>query len=127
MLLTSAAGVRRDKAAFSSGCKPQLATIPANRQCRLWVISGQTIPGQNPPLSAVVRKRTFWWDTRGKRRNDPVEGFGVPLFAKPLFLRRWWGPLGTAMNSNDNFQFVARASFILFAESASGATRGYKP
>jgi hypothetical protein len=24
-------------------------------QCRLWVISGQTIPGQNPPLSAVGR------------------------------------------------------------------------
>ena len=27
-------------------------------QCPLWVISGQTIPGQNPPLSALVQKRT---------------------------------------------------------------------
>jgi hypothetical protein len=30
------------------------------------------------------------------------------------------------MFSNDNFQFVARANLILFAKSASGATRGYK-
>ena len=35
-------------------------------------------------------------------------------------------PLGTAMNSNKNFQFVARANLTLFAKSASGATRGYK-
>jgi hypothetical protein len=27
-------------------------------QCPLWVISGQTILGQNPTLSALVRKRT---------------------------------------------------------------------
>ena len=25
-------------------------------QCPLWVISGQTVPGQNPPLSAIVQK-----------------------------------------------------------------------
>jgi hypothetical protein len=71
--------------------------------CPLRVKSGQTIAGQNLSLSAIVRKRTFQWDTRGKRRNDPVEGFGVPLFAKPLFLRRWWGPLGTAIDPNKEF------------------------
>jgi hypothetical protein len=25
----------------------------------LWVISGQTLPGQNPEMSAIVRKRTL--------------------------------------------------------------------
>jgi len=35
-------------------------------------------------------------------------------------------PLGTAMNSNKNFRFVARANLTLFANYASGATRGYK-
>jgi hypothetical protein len=34
-------------------------------------------------------------------------------------------PLGTAMKTNENFQFVARANLILFAKSDSGATRGY--
>jgi hypothetical protein len=34
-------------------------------------------------------------------------------------------PLGTAMISNKNFRFVARAHLALFAKSASGATRGY--
>jgi hypothetical protein len=29
------------------------------------------------------------------------------------------------MNSNDNFQFVARANPILFAKTGSGATWGY--
>jgi hypothetical protein len=27
-------------------------------QCRSWVKSGQTVPGQNPLLSALVQKRT---------------------------------------------------------------------
>jgi hypothetical protein len=31
----------------------------ALNQCPLWVISGQTVLGQNPALSAVVRKRTW--------------------------------------------------------------------
>ena len=33
--------------------------------------------------------------------------------------------LGTAMKSNENFKFVARASLPLFAKSVSGAARGY--
>ena len=28
-------------------------------ECPLWVKSRQTIAGQNPPLSALVQKRTF--------------------------------------------------------------------
>jgi hypothetical protein len=34
-------------------------------------------------------------------------------------------PLGTVMNQNDNFKFVALAKLDLFAKSASGATWGY--
>jgi hypothetical protein len=30
----------------------------SHRQCPLWVISGQTVAGQNPRLSALVQKRT---------------------------------------------------------------------
>ena len=33
-------------------------------------------------LSRVVS----WWDTFGRKPNDPVEGLGVPLSAKCLFL-----------------------------------------
>ena len=32
--------------------------FPAELASPLWVISGQTVPGQNPTLSAIVRKRT---------------------------------------------------------------------
>jgi hypothetical protein len=32
---------------------------PIVRACPLWVISGQTVLGQNPALSAIVRKRTW--------------------------------------------------------------------
>jgi hypothetical protein len=32
--------------------------IGARRECPLWVISGQIIAGQKPPLSALVQKRT---------------------------------------------------------------------
>jgi len=36
-----------------------IKTIAAvHSQCRSWVISGQTVAANNPPLSAVVRKRT---------------------------------------------------------------------
>jgi hypothetical protein len=28
--------------------------LNCDRQCPLWVINGQTVPGQNPPLSALV-------------------------------------------------------------------------
>jgi hypothetical protein len=37
-------------------------------------------------MSAYPQKRTFQWDTRGKKPNDPVGGFRVPLFGK-LFIR----------------------------------------
>ena len=34
-------------------------TTARTGQCPLWVISGQTVPGQNPAMSAVVQKQTF--------------------------------------------------------------------
>jgi len=41
------------------GAETGIKTIAAvHSQCRLWVKSGQTIAGQNPPLSALVQKRT---------------------------------------------------------------------
>jgi hypothetical protein len=43
-------------------------------------------------LSRVVS----WWDTLGRKANDPVEGLGVPLSAKCLFLFGWRSPLGSA-------------------------------
>jgi hypothetical protein len=43
-------------------------------------------------LSRVVS----WWDTLGRKPNDPVEGLGVPLSAKCLFLFGWRSPLGSA-------------------------------
>ena len=36
------------------------------------------------------------WDTLGKKPNDPVEGFRVPLFGKRLIRLSWRSPLGTA-------------------------------
>jgi hypothetical protein len=39
------------------GVETGIKTIPAvHSQCRLWVISGQTSAGQNPPLFAVTPK-----------------------------------------------------------------------
>jgi hypothetical protein len=38
-----------------TGIKPIAAL---HSQCPLWVKSGQTVAGQIPPLSAIVRKRT---------------------------------------------------------------------
>jgi len=32
--------------------------VPPLIECPLWVISVQTVAGQNPPLSALVQKRT---------------------------------------------------------------------
>ena len=46
------------KQASRSNASSWSARYAASR-CPLWVISGQTIPGQNPLLSAMVRKRTF--------------------------------------------------------------------
>ena len=46
-------------------------------------------------MSAYPQKRTLQWDTRGKKPNDPLEGFSVPLFCKPLIRLRWCSPLGT--------------------------------
>jgi hypothetical protein len=41
------------------GAETGIKTIAAaHGQCRLWVISGQTIAGKNPSLSALVQKRT---------------------------------------------------------------------
>src|SRR5450631_647565 len=41
------------------GAETSIKTIAAvHSQCRSWVISGQTIAAQNPPLSALVQKRT---------------------------------------------------------------------
>jgi hypothetical protein len=41
------------------GAESDIKNIAAvHSQCRIWVISGQTIAGQNPPLSALVQKRT---------------------------------------------------------------------
>ena len=37
-------------------------------ECPLWVISGQTIAGQNPHLSAIVRQRTKF----AAQRNDAM-------------------------------------------------------
>ena len=46
------------------------------------------------PLLGV--KQTFQWDSRGKKPNDPLEGFSVPLFGKPLIRLQGRSPLGTA-------------------------------
>ena len=60
------------------------------------------------PLSP--RKRTFQWDTLGRKPNYPVEGFRVPLFGKRLIRLRWRSPLGTARRAL-NFQvFLAGLS-----------------
>jgi hypothetical protein len=47
-------------------------------------------------ISAFASDRLFRWDTRGKKPNDPVEGFNVPLFCELLIRLRWRSPLGTA-------------------------------
>jgi hypothetical protein len=39
-------------------------------------------------MSACPQKRTFQWDTRGRKPNDPVGGFRVPLFCKVLIRLR---------------------------------------
>jgi hypothetical protein len=42
------------------GAETDIKTIAAvHGQCRSWVISGQTITGENPLLSAVAQKRTL--------------------------------------------------------------------
>ena len=48
-------------------------------------------------MSAYDPEQLFGWDTRGKKKpNEPVGGFGVPLFCKLLIRLRWRSPLGTA-------------------------------
>ena len=44
----------------------------------LWAINGPYGLSAWRPL--YHRKRTYQWDTRGKKPNDPVERFRVPLF-----------------------------------------------
>ena len=41
-------------------------------KCPLWVVSGQTIAGQNPTLSAVAQKRTF---VRLQKEQDSKTGY----------------------------------------------------
>jgi hypothetical protein len=49
------------------GAEIGIKTIAAlHSQCPLWVISGQTIAGQNLPLSAVAQKRPNF----AGQRND---------------------------------------------------------
>src|ERR1019366_485793 len=51
------------------GAETGIKTIAAvHSQCRLWVISGQTIAGENPLLSAIVQKRTNF----AAQRNDAM-------------------------------------------------------
>ena len=63
------------------------------------------------------------WDTRGKKPNDPVEGFSVPLFCKLLIRLRWRSPLGTATPCL-NFQAVSVELSDRTAMSAFGAKAG---
>src|SRR5450631_790457 len=39
-------------------CASTLSCLRFGVECPLWVISGQTVTGQNPVLSALVQKRT---------------------------------------------------------------------
>ena len=50
-----------------------------------------------------------WWDTLGRKPNDPVGGLGVPLSAKPLLSLAWGSPLGSARYPQQNQQFVSAA------------------
>jgi hypothetical protein len=74
-------------------------------------------------MSAYPQKRTLQWDTRGKKPNDPLEGFRVPLFGKPLIRLLWRSPLGTATPCL-NFQAVSVELSDRTAMSAFGAKAG---
>jgi hypothetical protein len=55
----SADGILAAQTSTLIGAESGIKTIAAvHSQCRCWVIIGQTITGQNPPLSALVQKRT---------------------------------------------------------------------
>jgi hypothetical protein len=70
--------------------------VSIEQRCRLWVISGQAIPGQNRPLSAMVRKRTnaLQYDQRKKKDHQLWRSFRNPIrrlirrLRLPLHLRR---------------------------------------
>lgn len=57
-------------------------------------------------LSRVVS----WWDTFGRKPNDPVEGVGVPLSAKCLFLFGCRSPLGKRRARRTHREISARLS-----------------
>ena len=50
-----------------------------------------------------------WWDTLGRKPNDPVEHSGVPLSAKYLFVLGWRCPLGTASLGRNSL--ISQSSF----------------
>ena len=72
----------------------------------LWVISRHLQCKMACPL--YPRKRTYQWDTRGKKPNDPAERFSVPLFCNVLIRLRWRSPLGTAKTYFEFPSFLAR-------------------
>ena len=68
-------------------------------------------------LSRVVS----WWDTLGRKANDPVEGLGVPLSAKCLFLFGWRSPLGSATLLRHTIRSTKYQPNIKSADHAVGA------
>ena len=49
----------------------------------------------------LLSRGASWWDTLGRKPNDPVEPSSVPLFSKCLFSFGWRGPPGSASNHPD--------------------------
>ena len=73
-------------------------------------------------MSALPPIADIQWDTRGKKPNDPVEGFRVPLFCKLLIRLRWRGPLGTASNIK-GLAKEGLGSYSVTSNVASNASR----
>jgi hypothetical protein len=47
----------------------------------------------------TIRVARYRWDIIGKKPNDPVERFSVPLLAKSLIALNWCSPLGSAIKA----------------------------
>jgi hypothetical protein len=67
------------------GAETDIKTIAAmHSQCRSWVKSGQTVAGQIPPLSAIVRKRTKYCGAANVRFVPKADIQAVTNFECPV-------------------------------------------